>query len=126
MRRRPPRSTRTDTLFPYTTLFRSLAIRHFSLEKELYVLAGGLLAFGALFAWLAFSRSEGMLREVMGDLYSMPDAMRRLALVHFFSCFALFAMWIFTTPAVTALQLGSRGPHPVASSEETSVGEECV
>src|SRR3546814_7933226 len=25
MRRRPPRSTRTDTLFPYTTLFRSLA-----------------------------------------------------------------------------------------------------
>src|SRR3546814_14079851 len=25
MIRRPPRSTRTDTLFPYTTLFRSLA-----------------------------------------------------------------------------------------------------
>src|SRR3546814_15611068 len=27
MRRRPPRSTRTDTLFPYTTLFRSLSGR---------------------------------------------------------------------------------------------------
>src|SRR3546814_1210444 len=27
MRRRPPRSTRTDTLFPYTTLFRSGADR---------------------------------------------------------------------------------------------------
>src|SRR3546814_8758670 len=26
MRRRPPRSTRTDTLFPYTTLFRSLMV----------------------------------------------------------------------------------------------------
>src|SRR3546814_11280654 len=26
MIRRPPRSTRTDTLFPYTTLFRSKAI----------------------------------------------------------------------------------------------------
>src|SRR3546814_2688356 len=26
MIRRPPRSTRTDTLFPYTTLFRSIAI----------------------------------------------------------------------------------------------------
>src|SRR3546814_9119385 len=25
MKRRPPRSTRTDTLFPYTTLFRSQA-----------------------------------------------------------------------------------------------------
>src|SRR3546814_6474949 len=29
MIRRPPRSTRTDTLFPYTTLFRS----HFRLEQ---------------------------------------------------------------------------------------------
>src|SRR3546814_525439 len=28
MIRRPPRSTRTDTLFPYTTLFRSLAGDH--------------------------------------------------------------------------------------------------
>src|SRR3546814_385725 len=27
MRRRPPRSTRTDTLFPYTTLFRSDRVR---------------------------------------------------------------------------------------------------
>src|SRR3546814_6080676 len=27
MIRRPPRSTRTDTLFPYTTLFRSALIR---------------------------------------------------------------------------------------------------
>src|SRR3546814_8300272 len=27
MTRRPPRSTRTDTLFPYTTLFRSQEIR---------------------------------------------------------------------------------------------------
>src|SRR3546814_7730034 len=27
MIRRPPRSTRTDTLFPYTTLFRSLPLR---------------------------------------------------------------------------------------------------
>src|SRR3546814_15962711 len=28
MIRRPPRSTRTDTLFPYTTLFRSVGTRH--------------------------------------------------------------------------------------------------
>src|SRR3546814_16742564 len=30
IRRRPPRSTRTDTLFPYTTLFRSAhpAVQH--------------------------------------------------------------------------------------------------
>src|SRR3546814_17567169 len=28
MIRRPPRSTRTDTLFPYTTLFRSAGLEH--------------------------------------------------------------------------------------------------
>src|SRR3546814_2161622 len=28
MIRRPPRSTRTDTLFPYTTLFRSVELSH--------------------------------------------------------------------------------------------------
>src|SRR3546814_11635642 len=28
MIRRPPRSTRTDTLFPYTTLFRSELVQH--------------------------------------------------------------------------------------------------
>src|SRR3546814_10624083 len=31
MIRRPPRSTRTDTLFPYTTLFRSPAAKYASL-----------------------------------------------------------------------------------------------
>src|SRR3546814_15820214 len=31
MIRRPPRSTRTDTLFPYTTLFRSLGAFTFAL-----------------------------------------------------------------------------------------------
>src|SRR3546814_7328219 len=32
MLRRPPRSTRTDTLFPYTTLFRSLGLDALRLE----------------------------------------------------------------------------------------------
>src|SRR3546814_9049830 len=33
MIRRPPRATRTDTLFPYTTLFRSLVVAHQPLER---------------------------------------------------------------------------------------------
>src|SRR3546814_1495125 len=35
MIRRPPRSTRTDTLFPYTTLFRSLAKARLGVGAEL-------------------------------------------------------------------------------------------
>src|SRR3546814_6120781 len=41
MIRRPPRSTRTDTLFPYTTLFRSLRTsprRQFSFVARSYFL----------------------------------------------------------------------------------------
>src|SRR3546814_9548239 len=34
MRRRPPRSTRTDTLFPYTTLFRSEACARLGKTEE--------------------------------------------------------------------------------------------
>src|SRR3546814_2887459 len=36
MIRRPPRSTRTDTLFPYTTLFRSLRACGLSGQKQSY------------------------------------------------------------------------------------------
>src|SRR3546814_19869054 len=34
MIRRPPRSTRTDTLFPYTTLFRSHPARHREADED--------------------------------------------------------------------------------------------
>src|SRR3546814_20528094 len=42
MIRRPPRSTRTDTLFPYTTLFRSKAVPEmvFDLFPKLTQIAG--------------------------------------------------------------------------------------
>src|SRR3546814_9033240 len=33
MIRRPPRSTRTDTLFPYTTLFRSHRLEKYPIEE---------------------------------------------------------------------------------------------
>src|SRR3546814_16111492 len=39
MIRRPPRSTRTDTLFPYTTLFRSRSI---ALHRHLALHSGGI------------------------------------------------------------------------------------
>src|SRR3546814_20897091 len=40
MIRRPPRSTRTDTLFPYTTLFRSKDIKGLISESNAQVKAG--------------------------------------------------------------------------------------
>src|SRR3546814_1306260 len=37
MIRRPPRSTRTDTLFPYTTLFRSVFLRTPAICRRPYI-----------------------------------------------------------------------------------------
>jgi maltose/moltooligosaccharide transporter len=88
-----------------------VAIRHFELEKEVYLLAGGLLVFGLLLTWLGRTRSHGMLREVMGDVFAMPISMRRLAGVQLFSWFALFAMWIYTTAGVT---------HTIYATDDTS------
>lgn len=39
-------------------------------------------------------------REIFGGIGSMPKTMRQLALVQFFTWFALFCMWIYFVPAV--------------------------
>ncbi|WP_431636076.1 MFS transporter [Dyella sp. KULCS107] len=92
-------------------------IQHYDLEKELYLLAGGLVGFGALFVWLSRTRSQGALRQIMGDLYGMPRPMRRLNWVQFFSWFAMFAMWINTTPAVAERFYGSTDTTSAAYNE---------
>ncbi len=73
------------------------------LEKELYVLSGGLAVFGIcqLVAGLLQKRkSKNGFVEVMDDLNFLPSTMKKLAVVQFFSWFALFSMWIYSTPAL--------------------------
>ncbi|GAB2796991.1 maltose/moltooligosaccharide transporter [Hymenobacter luteus] len=42
------------------------------------------------------------LRESFAGIFHMPAAMRQLAVVQFFTWFALFSMWIYATNAVTS------------------------
>lgn len=76
------------------------------LEKEVYVLAGMVGGFGlaqlVAGAMRGGGRTSNGFFEVIEDLFRMPATMRQLAVVQFFSWFGLFAMWIYTTPAVTA------------------------
>ncbi len=58
-----------------------------------------------------------MLAAIVGDLRAMPVTMRRLAWVQFFSWFALFAMWIYTTAAVAGTHFGSTDPQSAAYNE---------
>ncbi len=73
------------------------------LEKELYVLTLGISVYGVLqlFAYMfTKSKSTNGFVEIMDDLNFLPDTMKKLAVVQFFTWFALFAMWIYSTPSL--------------------------
>ncbi|BAV08107.1 maltose transporter MalT [Filimonas lacunae] len=56
------------------------------------------------------------LQQIFTDFKTMPVTMRQLGLVQFFSWFALFSMWVFTTDAVATHVYGLSGAdtHSVA------------
>jgi maltose/moltooligosaccharide transporter len=83
------------------------SVWEFGLDKQLYVLGGGLAAFGLLQLVNQYASAGQAVREILSDLSQMPDQMRRLALVQFFSWIGLFIMWIYTTPVVTQYVFGS-------------------
>ena len=87
------------------------------IEKELYILGGGLAAFGllALIAGLTKDKSEkGMFGEIMEDMFRLPKTMRQLALVQFFSWFAMFSMWIYLNDGAIQHHYGSPAPDTEA------------
>ncbi len=105
------------------------AILHFVLHENdfgLYVLFVGSIIFGLLQLAAGFftnhNKTSGGLVSILNDLYKMPKTMKQLAVVQFFSWFALFAMWIYTTPAVTHHIYGATDP----SSELYNQGADWV
>lgn len=84
----------------------TLALVYFmELEPEIYILAGILLLFSVLMYAAGMIRKvrEGKsgLVEIFSDLIKMPDTMKQLAVVQFFTWLALFAMWIYATAGIT-------------------------
>jgi maltose/moltooligosaccharide transporter len=79
--------------------------------KDLYVLAALLAGFGVIQLVASMlrsqSRNDSGFMEVVSDLFAMPKTMRQLAVVQFFSWFAMFALWIYGTPGVTEYHFGA-------------------
>src|SRR3546814_17272530 len=81
MIRRPPRSTRTDTLFPYTTLFRSALsagngsdrIVDFSGEDSVRLTGYGFSSFGSVAARLDQQGSDAVLDLGGGEVLAFSD-----------------------------------------------------
>jgi maltose/moltooligosaccharide transporter len=90
------------------------AVRGLGLDKQLYVLGGGIAAFGVMQLATRALKNRGVLAQIVSDMAQMPAAMKQLALVQFFTWIALFIMWIYTTPVVTQYVYGSTDTTNVA------------
>ncbi|MBK6962798.1 MAG: MFS transporter [Bacteroidales bacterium] len=92
----------------------SYLIYYFKLHPELYIFSVGIGFYGLMMLISGTLIKNGNTKNgvaiVMHDLYRMPKTMGQLAIVQFFSWFALFAMWIYTTAAVTNHIYGTTDP----------------
>jgi maltose/moltooligosaccharide transporter len=81
-------------------------------DQQLYILAAMIAAFGVMQLIAGLLQQQGKTESgfytVTRDVFQMPRTMKQLAVVQFFSWFALFSMWIYTTAAVTDFHYGSR------------------
>ncbi|CAL2084874.1 maltose/moltooligosaccharide transporter [Tenacibaculum sp. 190524A05c] len=60
-------------------------------------------------------QKEARLLDIFDDFKKMPETMRQLSWVQFFSWFALFGMWVFSVPAIAQHIYGL--PYDDSSSE---------
>ena len=81
---------------------------------ELYqvmILSAGMAVVGVLLIMSGLMQKGGRYDNafvtILNDFQDMPHTMKQLAWVQFFSWFALFAMWIYTTAAVTSYIYGT-------------------
>ena len=88
------------------------------LRPELYVLAalaGGLGVGQACVGWLQRrGRQPTGLLEIAEDIVQMPNAMKQLAAIQFFTWLGLFTLWVYTVPAMAEIRFGSRDPTSAA------------
>ena len=61
------------------------------------------------------------LGQIFRDFAAMPKTMKQLGVVQFFSWFALFSMWVFTTPAV-AVHIYGTAPDDTSSVAYQNAG----
>lgn len=95
-------------------------------EKELYILSIGLILFGLIefYGGLLYKRKkENGFLEVITAFNDMPKTMIQLAFVQFFSWFALFAMWIYSTAGVTSHIYDMKADAEMINKLETNLSQ---
>src|SRR3546814_20048083 len=87
MRRLPPSSTLLDTLFPYTTVFRSAALMEAGAEGVAAYVSHGVLSGGAV----ARVESSALTELVITDSIGVPQAVKDAAKIRLLTIAPLFA-----------------------------------
>jgi maltose/moltooligosaccharide transporter len=85
----------------------AVLVARLKLDQQLYLLCGGLTVWGLALLAHGGRAGTGLFATLMNDIANMPRRMRLLVPVQFFSWLALFAMWIYTTAAVTQVHFGA-------------------
>lgn len=107
----PARYMKTGLVYLLISGFFTWFILNRELEKELFVMSGIFGLFGLCYMAAGVLMQRNIYRigfvQIVRDFQNMPKTMIQLAFVQFFSWFALFSMWIYTTPAVALNVFGS-------------------
>ncbi|MDY6801086.1 MAG: MFS transporter [Bacteroidota bacterium] len=105
---------RNGLIFLITGIIITFLLTFINVDKEVFIFSIGLAIFGLLELFSGFLKQRGKLKNgfvaVVSDFNTMPPTMKQLAIVQFFSWFALFAMWIYTTAGVTSHIYGTTDP----------------
>jgi maltose/moltooligosaccharide transporter len=111
-------------------VFVSLLVYLLKMKTEVYVLGIGLVGFGIFLlaaGLLTMKKKTGNgLVIVINDLFKMPKTMVQLAFVQFFSWFALFSMWIYTTAGVTSTKYDMKLDKDVFTSLKQTIEKAAV
>ncbi|VUD61944.1 hypothetical protein TDB9533_02931 [Thalassocella blandensis] len=107
--------------FAVLGVIATFIIFKFAFDQKLYILTGFAIVFGLCQVAAAIMQDKGAVKngfyQITHDVFHMPTTMKQLAVVQFFSWFALFSMWIYTTSAVTEYHFGSSDPSSQAFNE---------
>lgn len=97
-----------------------------SLDPQLYVLCGIIALFGFSYFGASLLMHRNIYKNgfvnIVRDFQNMPRTMIQLAFVQFFSWFALFAMWIYTTSGITShiydMKMSANELHTLSAAVE--------
>src|SRR3546814_9760808 len=136
MIRRPPRSTRTDTLFPYTTLFRSQSSDCFQPRRErvahpITASVRGQFAPREAVARIVQSRSWGLARSASPISSLRHDRNQRFVGALLLLGIAVSMDWIINIAIGTLAVIGRHaravhGPTVPVAFYQIGIGDECL